>query len=207
MPWAFLSHSCSSCCVAETWAWRRFSLLSAYVPACSPAKRSIVETLRLVVKPMAIPFKYNRRSLLIRRVSNAMTGVPLPSSSASSLRHGDVEVSTPRSRRAVADNMMLIGRSGDRGNSFITLAQLDALQFLPPSTRWRGQSARVARTREQYLCPGDTLDNLPIRGVLPVSTQIHTKWHDRRSRFALDCMKSSSQIACASIPRLGGGAD
>src|SRR5262245_17284802 len=87
---------------------------------------------------MAIPFTYNRRSLLIRRVSNAMTvgaiaivvGVFVAAMAiVGGLDSAIKESSSP-------DNMILIGRSADsEANSFITLAQLDALKFLPAIKR------------------------------------------------------------------------
>src|SRR6267378_3590187 len=103
---------------------------------------------------MAIPFKYNRRSLLIRRVSNSMTlgaiaivvgvfvaGMAIVGGLDSAIK----DSSSP-------DNMILIGRDGV-GNPLVS-PELAEQVFMPA---------------------GDTLDNLPIRGVLPVSTQTHDK--------------------------------
>src|SRR5260221_14488412 len=83
---------------------------------------------------MAMPFKYNRRSLLIRRVSNSMTvgaiaivvGVFVASMAiVGGLDSAIKDTSSP-------DNMILIVRAADsEANSFITLDQLDALKFLP----------------------------------------------------------------------------
>lgn len=129
---------------------------------------------------MAIPFKYNRRSLFIRRVSNSMTvgaiaivvGVFVVAMAiVGGLDSAIKDSSSP-------DNMMLIGRGADsEANSFITLDQLDALKFLPAIKRDGAGNPLVSpELAEQVFMPaGDTLDNLPIRGVLPVSTQIHEK--------------------------------
>src|SRR6266478_1025634 len=94
---------------------------------------------------MAIPFKYNRRSLLIRRVSNSMTvgaiAIVVGVFVAAMAIVGGLDSAIKDS--SSPDNMILIGRGADsEANSFITL---------------------------------DQLDNLPIRGVLPVSTQTHEK--------------------------------
>src|SRR6266446_5600229 len=129
---------------------------------------------------MAIPFKYNRRSLLIRRVSNSMTvgaiaivvGVFVAAMAiVGGLNSAIKDSSSP-------DNMILIGRSADsEANSFMTLDQLDALKFLPAIKRdGVGNPLVSPELAEQVFMPaGDTLDNLPIRGVLPLSTQIHEK--------------------------------
>jgi len=72
--------------------------------------------------------------------------------------------------------MILIGRGADsEANSFITLDQLDALKFLPAIKRdGVGHPLVSPELAEQVFMPaGDTLDNLPIRGVLLLSTQIH----------------------------------
>src|SRR6266849_3220168 len=129
---------------------------------------------------MAIPFKYNRRSLLIRRVSNSMTvgaiaivvGVFVAAMAiVGGLDSASEDSSSP-------DNMILIGRGSDsEANSFIRLAQLDALKFLPAIKRDDvGHPLVSTELAEQVFMPaGDTLDNLPIRGVMPVSTKINEK--------------------------------
>src|SRR5262249_19786697 len=76
------------------------------------------------------------------------------------------------------DNMILIGPAADsEANSLITLAQLDALKFLPAIKRDGAGNPLVApELAEQVFMPaGDTLDNLPIRGVLPVSADVLEK--------------------------------
>ncbi len=139
---------------------------------------------------MAIPFKYNRRSLLIRRVSNSMTvgaiAIVVGVFVAAMAIVGGLDSAIKDS--SSPDNMILIGRGADseansfigadsEANSFITLDQLDALKFLPAIKRDGAGNPLVSpELAEQIFMPaGDTLDNLPIRGVLPVSTQIHEK--------------------------------
>src|SRR5258708_7163565 len=87
---------------------------------------------------MAIPFKYNRRSLLIRRVSNSMTvgaiAIVVGVFVAAMAIVGGLDSAIKDS--SSPDNMILIGRGADsEANSFITLDQLDALKFLPAVKR------------------------------------------------------------------------
>src|SRR5712675_1492086 len=87
---------------------------------------------------MAIPFKYNRRSLLIRRLSNSMTvgaiaivvGVFVAAMAiVGGLDSGFEDSSSP-------DNMILIGRIGEcDANRFVTPDQLDECKFLPDIKR------------------------------------------------------------------------
>src|SRR3989454_794258 len=132
------------------------------------------------IKPMAIPFKYNRRSLLIRRVSNSMT-VGAIAIVVGVFVAAMAIVGGPRSavkERSCPGNMMLIGpRGGSEANSFIPLAQLAALKFLPAIKRDGVGNPLVSPELAEvvFMPAGDTLDNLPIRGVLPVSAHIHAK--------------------------------
>src|SRR5258708_36931649 len=87
---------------------------------------------------MAIPFKYNRRSLLIRRVSNSMTvgaiAIVVGVFVASMAIVGGLDSAIKDS--SSPDSMILIGRGADsETNSFITLDQLDALKFQPAIKR------------------------------------------------------------------------
>jgi ABC-type lipoprotein release transport system permease subunit len=131
---------------------------------------------------MAIPFKYNRRSLLVRRVSNLMTagaiaivvGVFVAAMAlVGGLNSAIKDTSSP-------DNMILIRRGADsEANSLITLDQLDALKFLPAIKRDASGNPLVSpeATAQVFITAADhTLDNLPIRGVVPISTQVHEKF-------------------------------
>ncbi len=132
---------------------------------------------------MAIPFKYNRRSLLLRRVSNLMTAGAIAIVvgvfvAAMALVGGlDAAVKDTSSK----DNMILIRRGADsEANSIITLDALDALKFLPGIKQDSAGNPLVSpELAEEVFMPAadGTLDNLPIRGVLPVSTQVHEKIH------------------------------
>src|SRR5258707_4799788 len=127
---------------------------------------------------MAIPFKYNRRSLLIRRVSHSMTvgviAIVVGVLVAGMAIVGGLDSAIKDS--SSQDNLILIGRGADsEANSFITLDQLDALKFFPAVKRDGVGTPLVSPdlTEQVFMPAGDTLDNLPIRGVLPVSTQTH----------------------------------
>ncbi len=132
---------------------------------------------------MAIPFKYNRRSLLLRRVSNLMTAGAIAIVvgvfvAAMALVGGlDAAVKDTSS----PDNMILIRRGADsEANSTITLDALDALKFLPGiKSDSSGIPLVSPELAEEVFMPAadGTLDNLPVRGVLPVSTEVHEKIH------------------------------
>jgi putative ABC transport system permease protein len=78
-------------------------------------------------------------------------------------------------------NMILIRRGADsEANSIIALDQLDALKFLPDIRRDSMGNPMVSpeTTAQVFVNAADhTLDNLPLRGVLPVSTQVHDRIH------------------------------
>src|SRR5713226_2019511 len=125
---------------------------------------------------MAIPFKYNRRSLLIRRVSNSMTvgaiAIVVGVFVAAMAIVGGLDSAIKDSSSPA--NMILIGRGADsEANSFITLDQLDALKFLPAIKRDDARKPLVSpELAEQVVITAiDSLDQRPIRGVLPVSAQ------------------------------------
>jgi putative ABC transport system permease protein len=130
---------------------------------------------------MAIPFKYNRRSLLVRRVSNMMTisaiaivvGVFVAAMAfVGGINSAIKDTSSP-------DNMIVIRPGTDsEANSVITLDQLDAFKYLPGIKRDDAVNPLVSpELAEQVfmMAADNTLDNLAIRGVLPVSTQVHDK--------------------------------
>ena len=132
---------------------------------------------------MGIPFKYNGRSLLVRRVSNSMTAgaialVVAVFVAAMALVEGlDATVKDTSS----PDNMIVLRRGASSETaSIITLDQLDALKFLPQIRRdGAGDPLVSPELAEQILMPtaARSLDNLPLRGILPLSTQVHEKVH------------------------------
>src|SRR3989475_4385023 len=149
-------------------------------PHVQPPDAASLRPSGLWIDHMAIPFKYNRRSLLIRRVSNSMTvgaiAVVVGVFVAAMAIVGGLDSAIKDS--SSPDTMILIGPGADsEANSFITLDQLAALKFLPAIKRDDAGNPLVSpELAEQVFMPaGDTLDNLPIRGVLPVSAQIHER--------------------------------
>src|SRR5258708_9760150 len=132
---------------------------------------------------MAVPFKYTRRSLFVRRVSNLMTagaiaivvGVFVAAMAmVGGLDSAIKDTSSP-------DNLIVIRRGADsESTSLITLDQLDALKFLPAIKRDTAGTPLTSPelTAQVFMQTADhTLDNLPIRGVLPVRTLVHQKLH------------------------------
>ena len=132
---------------------------------------------------MAIPFKYNGRSLLLRRVSNSMTAgaialVVAVFVAAMALVAGlDSTVKDTSS----PDNIIVLRRGASSETaSIITLDQLDALKFLPEIRRDTYGNPMVSpELAQQILMPAAdrSLDNLPLRGVLPPSSLVHEKIH------------------------------
>src|SRR5215469_1923306 len=128
---------------------------------------------------MAIPLKYNRRSLLVRRVSNAMTGggialvvavfvviMAMVAGLARAIQHSGSE-----------DNVIVIARgSTTETASSLHLEQFEALRFLPAIRRdSEGNPLASPELAEQILMPSPngSLDNLAVRGILPVGFQVH----------------------------------
>jgi putative ABC transport system permease protein len=132
---------------------------------------------------MAIPFKYNWRSLLRRRISNLMTAgaialVVAVFVAAMALVEGlDSAVKDTSS----PDNMIIIHRGASSETaSLVALDQFEALKFLPQIRRDAAGDPLISpELSEQILMPAadGSLDNLPLRGVLPASTSVHEKVH------------------------------
>src|SRR5207302_5845468 len=182
MPLAPLSHCMFLLlCWRRRWAWRRSSAcLARMFPRVQPRNVASLRPSDWWIKHMTVPLKYNRRSLLIRRVSNSMTvgaiAIVVGVFVAAMAIVGGLDSAIKDS--SSPDNMILIGRDADsEANSFITLAQLDALKFLPAIKRDDAGNPLVSPELAEvvFMPAGDTLDNLPIRGVLPVSAHIHDK--------------------------------
>src|SRR5260370_37921246 len=121
-------------CWRRPWAWRCLSVcLARMFPRVQPRNAASLRPLDWWIN-MGIPFKYNRRSLLIRRVSNSMTvgaiAIVVGVFVAGMASVGGLDAAIKDSRSP--DNMMLIGRGAvAKANPFITLDQLDSLTFLP----------------------------------------------------------------------------
>lgn len=133
---------------------------------------------------MAIPFKYNRRSLFVRRVSNSMTAGAIAlvvavfvaaMAMVAGINSAIQDTSSP-------DNLIVIHRgSSSETASSLALDQFEALKFLPSIRRdTAGNPLASPELAEQIFIPAadHSLDNLPIRGLLPlVGAQVHEKMH------------------------------
>jgi putative ABC transport system permease protein len=132
---------------------------------------------------MAIPLKYNRRSLLVRRVSNGMTAASIAlvvavfvvvMAMVSGLSHA-IQFS------GSDDNLIALTRgSATETGSSIHLDQFDALKFLPGIRQDDGVNPLASpELAEQILMPSPSgsLDNLAVRGMLPIGFKVHERVH------------------------------
>jgi len=128
---------------------------------------------------MSIPFKYNLRSLLVRRVSTAMTagGIALVvavfvvvMAMVSGLTSAIGDTGSP-------DNVVVLRKgSTTETSSAINLDQFDALKFLPQIRRdANGNPLASPELPVQVLMQRHDggSDNVVVRGVLPVALLVH----------------------------------
>jgi len=128
---------------------------------------------------MAIPFKYNTRSLFVRKISNSMTAGAIAlvvavfvaaMAMVAGLNATIKDTSSP-------DNLIAIRRGASSETaSVITLDEFDALKFLPSIQRDAADDPLVSsELTEGILMPTDdgSLDNLPIRGLLATALSVH----------------------------------
>lgn len=132
---------------------------------------------------MAIPLKYNRRSLLVRRVSNAMTGSGIALVVAVFVIVMAMVAGLSRAIRqsGSGDNLIVLSRgSTTETGSSLKLDQFDALKFLTGIRRDAGGNPLASpEMSEQILMPSPSgsLDNLAIRGILPSGVAVHDQVH------------------------------
>ena len=132
---------------------------------------------------MAIPLKYNIRSLLVRRVSTAMTagGIALVIAVFVIVMAIVGGIGTTITDSGAADNIVVVRRGATTETySLITLDQFDALRFLP-AIRRDGAGNPLAspelpvQTLLQRASGGS--ENIVFRGVLPVALEVHDQVH------------------------------
>jgi putative ABC transport system permease protein len=128
---------------------------------------------------MAIPFTYTRRSLFVRRFSNAMTGggialvvtvFVIVMAIVAGLDHAIRDTSSPHTLIVLRR-----GSTTETGSS-LTLDQFDALKFLTAIRRdSTGSPLASPELAEQILIagPNGSLDDLAVRGILPVGLGVH----------------------------------
>ena len=130
---------------------------------------------------MAIPLKYNWKNLFVRRISNAMTAGAIAlvvavfvaaMAMVAGLDSAVKDTSTP-------GNVILLSKGVDSEyTSRISVETYDALKFLPAINRDAGGNPLVSpELAEQVFMTGidQTLDNLPIRGLLLEGLKVHDK--------------------------------
>lgn len=128
---------------------------------------------------MAIPLKYNRRSLLVRRVSNAMTGggIALVVAVFVVIMAMVAGLSHAIQHSGSDDNVIVLARgSTTETGSSLRLDQFDALKFLAVIRRdAAGNTLASPELAEQILMPSPSgvLDNLAVRGVSAVGFAVH----------------------------------
>ncbi len=132
---------------------------------------------------MAIPLKYNRRSLLVRRVSNVMTGGGIALVVAVFVIVMAMIAGLSRTIRQSGsdDNLIVLSRgSTTETGSSLKLDQFDALKFLTGiRSDAAGNPLASPEMSEQILMPSPSgsLDNLAIRGILPSGVAVHDQVH------------------------------
>lgn len=132
---------------------------------------------------MAIPLKYNVRSLLVRRVSTAMTagGIALVVAVFVVVMAMVAGLGSAISDTGSPDNVVVVRKgSTTETSSAVNLDQFDALKFLPQIKRdAAGNPLASPELPVQVLMerPGGASDNVVVRGVLPVALQVHQNVH------------------------------
>ncbi|MGO9607394.1 MAG: ABC transporter permease [Candidatus Binataceae bacterium] len=132
---------------------------------------------------MAIPLKYNIRSLLVRRVSTAMTGggIALVVAVFVIVMAMVAGLGSAISDTGSPDNVVVVRKgSTTETSSAVNLDQFDALKFLPQIKRdSAGNPLASPELPVQVLMerPGGTRDNVVVRGVLPVALLVHQNVH------------------------------
>jgi putative ABC transport system permease protein len=138
---------------------------------------------------MAIPLKYNIRSLLVRRVSTAMTagGIALVVAVFVIVMAMVAGLSSSITDTGSPDNVVVVRKgSTTETASAVNLDQFDALKFLPQIKRdAAGTPLASPELPVQVLMqrPGGLSDNVVVRGVLPVALQVHDNVHITEGRM------------------------
>lgn len=132
---------------------------------------------------MAVPLKYNLRSLLVRRISTAMTagGIALVVAVFVIVMAIVAGIGATITDAGAPDNMVVVRRGATTETySLITLDQFDALRFLPAIRRDSAANPLASpelpvQTLLQRTSGGS--ENIVFRGVLPVALEVHDQVH------------------------------
>ncbi len=132
---------------------------------------------------MAIPLKYNVRSLLVRRVSTAMTagGIALVVAVFVIVMAMVGGIGATITDSGAPDNMVVVRRGATTETiSLMTLDQFNSLRFLPGIRRDpAGNPLASPELPVQTLLQrsGGGRENIVFRGVLPVALEVHDQVH------------------------------
>ena len=138
---------------------------------------------------MAIPLKYNLRSLVVRRVSTAMTGggialvvaaFVIVMAMVAGLGSSITDTGSP-------DNLVVVRKgSTTETSSAVDLSQFDVLKYLPQIQRdGDGNPLASPELPVQVLMQrtSGSSDNVVVRGVLAVGLQVHQNVHIIQGRM------------------------
>jgi putative ABC transport system permease protein len=138
---------------------------------------------------MAIPLKYNVRSLLVRRVSTAMTagGIALVVAVFVIVMAMVAGLGAAIGDTGSPDNIVVLRKGATTETySAINLDQFDALKFLPQIKRDKaGNPLASPELPVQVLMQrvGGGSDNIVVRGVLPIALEVHENVHIIKGRM------------------------
>ncbi len=130
---------------------------------------------------MAIPLKYNVRSLLVRRISTAMTGggIALVVAVFVIVMALVAGLNSAISDTGDPDNLIVLRKGATTETySAVQIDQFDAMKFLPQIRREPDGSVDASpELPVQALMErvGGGRDNIVIRGVLPIALRVHQK--------------------------------
>ncbi len=130
---------------------------------------------------MAIPLKYNVRSMLVRRVSTAMTGggIALVVAVFVIVMALVAGLNSAISDTGDPDNVIVLRKGATTETySAIQLDQFDAMKFLPEIRREPGGEVDASPelpVQALMYRSGGGRDNIVVRGVLPIALKVHPK--------------------------------
>ena len=138
---------------------------------------------------MAVPLKYNFRSLMVRRVSTAMTGggIALVVAVFVVVMAMVAGLATSITEAGSPDNLIVLRKGATTETySSMSLDQFDTVKFLPGVKRDAdGAPYASPELPVQVLLESvqGGRDNIVIRGVLPIALKVHDKLHIIQGRM------------------------
>ncbi|HKV55782.1 MAG TPA: ABC transporter permease [Candidatus Binataceae bacterium] len=138
---------------------------------------------------MAIPLKYNIRSLLVRRISTAMTagGIALVVAVFVIVMAMVAGIGTAITDAGSPDNMVVVRRGATTETySLMTIDQFNSLKYLPGIRRdAAGNPLASPELPVQTLLQriGGPSENIVFRGVMPMALEVHDQVHISEGRM------------------------